>query len=174
MSDVYYEKYLKYKSKYISLVNKKKLIGNHPNVNLMSGNVRKNMTGGAAEAIGLHNQDELDKVNSPFNRIIISKIFTSESDAKQFIDNSTSRIGKENIISSIVKPYGPAKTIDVKEKKWVILTTVTKKQVFEQYMAVFTTSVPINAMGKELALELINEKNILTWDMKYTINVEML
>jgi hypothetical protein len=51
---------------------------------------------------------------------------------------------------------------------------VTQKEVYVQYMGVFTTSVPINAMGKELALELINEKNILTWDMKYTINVEML
>ena len=174
MSNVYYEKYLKYKSKYISLINKKKLIENHQNINLMTDNVRKIMTGGTSEAIGLHNHEELDKVNSPFGRIIISKIFTLESDAKQFIDNSTSRIGKENIISSIVKPYGPKKTIDVKEKKWLILSKVTQKEVYEQYIAVFTTLVPINAMGKELALELINEKARLSFDMKYTINVEML
>ena len=173
MSDVYYEKYLKYKSKYISLVNKKKLIENHPNVNLMSGNVRKNMTGGAAEAIGMHNHEELDKVKSPFERIIISKIFTLESDAKQFIDNSTSRIGKENIISSIVKPYGPKKIIDVIEKRRFLPDKVTQKEVYVQYIAVFSTLIPINAMGKELALELIKEHDSLPWTMKYTINVEV-
>ena len=112
MSNVYYEKYLKYKSKYISLVNKKKLIENHQNVNLMTDNVRKIMTGGAAEILRLDNLYELNNVN--LFTIIISKIFTLEADAKKFIEDSTTRLDKANITSSHVGPHR-TETIDVIE-----------------------------------------------------------
>ena len=167
MSDIYYEKYLKYKSKYISLVNKKKLIGNHQNVNLMSGNVRKNMTGGAPEILRLNNLQDLDNVN--LSTIIISKIFTLEADAKKFIEDSTSRLGQNNITSSNVKQYGTL-TKDVREARLFRSDKVTKVPL--QYIAVFLTN--INDNGKKLAIELIKEQARLSEEMKYTIKVEIL
>ncbi len=176
MSNVYYEKYLKYKSKYISLVNKKKLIENHQNVNLMTDNVRKIMTGGASEILRSNNLHELDNLN--LSTIIISKIFTLEADAKKFIEVSTTRLDKTNITSSHVGPHR-TETIDVIEnvivRRRLFPDTVTKKETKKvvplDYIAVFYTKN--NDKGKILARELIKEQAELPEEMKYTIKVEL-
>ena len=136
-------------------------------------NTKKIMNGGASENIGSDNITELDKVGKglPYSSIHMSKIFTSEDDAKNFESYAIDKIGgRDNIKSSSgVMKYGNKKTTKDNIQPRFFWNTVTKIEVPAEYKVGFST----NEKGKDLAIELIEERDKLPDDMKSTITVKV-
>jgi len=138
------------------------------------------MIGGAAEHIGSNNINELYKVgtdSSPFRKIVMEKVFTSEDDAKKFEDESITKIGKEHIKYNFNEPYAHGKIQKTIEEstpaKWYERGKykITKKTI--EVPAKYSVQLFTDNYGKELAEELVTEKKELPDDMKYTISVQV-